>query len=173
MKAEDRFQIDDSSRIKFVETSGRQFGDFFKSSNVSAEKCSPTGSCFACDSNDANIDCKTTNIGYSIICKKCTTGNRIVSYEGESARNAHLRGNEHRKQYCTKNKNSVLYRHVQAVHKGEEQEVSFKMKVVGRFNSALARQIEESLRLRNKDQSTLLNSKSEFYGPVIKRKVYE
>ena len=35
------------------------------------------------------------------------------------------------------------------------------------------RQIRESLEIRNKNPSVLLNSKSEFYGPCVKRKIYD
>ena len=103
----------------------------------------------------------------------CKQRNKPVSYEGESARNAYIRGNEHWKLYKNKNKNSALYKHVLSEHKYEETKTSFELKIVGKFSSALSRQIEESIRLRDKDPSYLMNSKSEFYGPVIKRKIYD
>ena len=70
----------------------------------------------------------------------------------------------HFRDYGKKNKNSV---------KMKQGEVKFDMNIVGKFVTPLSRQIHESLRIRNKHPSALLNSKSEFYGPCIKRKVYE
>ena len=55
----------------------------------------------------------------------------------------------------------------------EQHNVNFDMKIVGKFTSSVSRQIDESWRIRNKDPSLLLNFKSEFYGPCIKRKVLE
>ena len=47
------------------------------------------------------------------------------------------------------------------------------MKIVGKFNNPLSRIIDESIRIRNKNPKLLLNSKAEFHGPCIKRKVFE
>ena len=122
---------------------------------------------------DSPSDCKVSNIGYSLQCKLCKKRGKQVYYIGESSRNSYLRGGEHLRAYENGDKKSIMLRHVKAEHKGEEQEVEFDMKVTGKFQDCLSRQIDESLRLRNMPQSSLLNSKSEFYGPCIKRKVYE
>ena len=47
------------------------------------------------------------------------------------------------------------------------------MKILGRFKDPMTRQIDEAIRINSKDPKTLLNSKNEFYGPVIRRKVLE
>ena len=96
-----------------------------------------------------------------------------MSYEGESARSAHLRGIEHLRAFKNKSKTSVMYKHVINSHEKEQSDVRFDMKVVGKFNNCLGRQIEESIRIRSKRADLLLNSKSEFHGPVIPRKVFE
>ena len=48
-----------------------------------------------------------------------------------------------------------------------------KMKVVGRFKTAMNRQLDEGIRIQNKDPKSILNSKNEYYGPAIKRKILE
>ena len=58
-------------------------------------------------------------------------------------------------------------------HKGEPNDVKFQMKTIGRFKSAMNRQIDEGVRIQNKKPESLLNSKSEFYGPAVKRKIME
>ena len=47
------------------------------------------------------------------------------------------------------------------------------MKVVGKFKTPMNRQVNEGIRIQNKDPNTLMNSKGEFYGPAIQRKVLE
>ena len=58
-------------------------------------------------------------------------------------------------------------------HREEQDQVDFKMNIVGRSKDCVSRPLKESIRLRNKPQHLLLNSKSKFYGSVIKKKVYE
>ena len=77
------------------------------------------------------------------------------------------------KEYEKKAETSVIYKHVRNEHENEEEKVHFQMKVVGRFKAAMNRQIDESVRIQRKNKTTLLNSKSEYYGPVVKRKVLE
>ena len=172
-QTEQKFQIGEENRIKFVETCGQKYIDYFRSSNPFNIKCKPEEKCLLCDSSLESSNCKVSNIGYTLICKLCKDRNIKKHYHGESARNAYLRGREHVSEYGKKSKNSVMYKHVISDHKNEQDDVKFEMNIVGRFNSAINRQINESIRIRNEHSSVLLNSKSEFYGPCIKRKVLE
>ena len=117
--------------------------------------------------------CRTSNVGYSISCKLCKQRNIQISYEGETARNAYIRGKEHKRAYERENQNSVLYKHVLSEHKNEKEMVDFDMTAVSKFKKPLNRQIEESVRIRNKGPNQIMNSKAEFHGPCIKRKVLE
>ena len=72
-----------------------------------------------------------------------------------------------------KDDKSALYKHILSDHQEEKQQVQFQMKVVGRFKTAISRQIDEGVRIQNKNSKFLLNSKTEFYGPAIKRKILE
>ena len=95
-----------------------------------------------------------------------------MHYFGESSRNAYLRGSEHLRALRNKNKSSVLFKHIMTEHREEQGDVKFQMKVAGKFSSALSRQIFESRNIRNTKPENLMNSKSEFYGPCLKRKVF-
>ena len=95
------------------------------------------------------------------------------TYEGETCRSVYLRGQEHLKDYKKKNDKSVMYKHVRKEHKNEETQVQFRMEVVGRFKHPMNRQIDEGIRIQRKHPDTLLNSKAEFHGPVVRRKVIE
>ena len=136
-------------------------------------KCEPREQCMICKDNESSPNCKISNVGYSIECTLCSERNIHVSYEGETARTGYIRAAEHQKEYSRKSKKSVLYRHVVNEHEEEEDKVDFKMKIVGNFNNPLSRIIDESIRIRNKNPKLLLNSKAEFHGPCIKRKVFE
>ena len=126
-----------------------------------------------CDSDVKGSNCKVTNIGYNIICKLCKLRKITKSYEGETGRNAYIRGREHNKDFEKKNENSIMLKHILSDHKEEEEQVTFEMKIVGRFKDPMNRQIDEAIRINNREPKTLLNSKSEFHGPSVKRKVLE
>ena len=66
-----------------------------------------------------------------------------------------------------------MMKHISNEHRGEEEDVSFQMRIIGKYKDSLNRQIRESVEIRNRNPNTLLNSKSEFYGPCVKRKVYD
>ena len=172
-ETEEKFQIDENSRIKFIETSGRKYIDQLRINDPFEEKCVIEEKCMTCKSNEKVSNCKITNVGYSLICKTCKNRGKVRTYEGETCRNTYLRGREHAKEFERKSENSVMYKHVQKEHRHEEEDVKFEMKVVGRFKNAMSRQIDESVRIQSKKPRELLNSKSEYYGPAVKRKVLE
>ena len=84
-----------------------------------------------------------------------------------------LLSKEHLRDFEKQNERSVLFKHVQSDHPQEKDLIDFQMKIVGKFNNPLSRQINESIRIRNKEGKGLLNLKSEFHGPCIKRKILE
>ena len=172
-KTEAENQIDGNSRIKFIETSGRKFIDHLRINDPFDKKCEPVEKCLACDSSQVGTNCKVTNVGYTIMCKTCKERNITKAYEGETCRNAYPRGLEHAKALEKKQEGSLLYKHIVAEHKEEEDNVKFEMKITGRFKDAMSRQIDESYRINNRNPKSLLNSKNEFHGPVVRRKMLE
>ena len=169
---EQQYKINENKRIKFVETSGRKFIDHLKIADPYQSKCSPADKCLVCKSSlKSSTNCKISNVGYSITCNLCRERNLYRVYEGETGRNSYIRGKEHLRDLEKKNEKSIMYKHIQADHKEEEKQVNFEMKVVGRFKDAMSRQIDEAVRINNREPKTLLNSKNEYNGPVIRRKV--
>ena len=67
----------------------------------------------------------------------------------------------------------MILKHIQKDHKNEENEVEFEMKMTKSFNRPISRIINEGIRIKNRDEETLLNSKNEHFGPSIKRKMFE
>ena len=92
-------------------------------------------------------------------------------YEGESNRNLYQRLREHTNLLAKKKESSVLYKHIQSDHKDEEVEnVNFKAKIVGSFVTPLRRILHEGVRISQREENQLMNSKKEFFGPAVKRK---
>ena len=172
-ETEKMHQIGSKNRIKFIETSGRKYIDHLKIKDPFSENCKSDTKCFACQDSDKQTNCKVSNVGYKIVCQTCKDRHIDRTYEGETCRSAHLRGNEHLRDLEKKNERSVLLRHIKADHSDEETKVKFKMEIVGRFKTAMNRQINEGIRIQGKDPKTLMNSKTEFYGPAIHKKVLE
>ena len=172
-KTEEENKIDDQSRIKFIETSGRKYIDHLRINDPFSVNCKPEEKCLVCEESDKPTNCKVANIGYSIICQTCKERNIEKTYEGESCRSGYLRQLEHVRDFNNRNERSPMFKHVEKEHSHEKDSVKFKMKIVGRFKSAMNRQIDEGLRIQRKSPHSLLNSKAEFHGPSIKRKVLE
>ena len=172
-RTEDTHKIDESKRIKFVETSGRKFIDQLKINDPFESKCKTEENCLVCESSKNASNCKISNIGYSITCTLCKERDIVKTYEGETCQNAHVRAKEHHNHFANNRERSVMYKHTQTDHKDEIKQVRFEMKVVNRFKDPMNQQIDESLRINRRDPKSLLNSKKEYYGPVVKRKITE
>ena len=106
-------------------------------------------------------NCRVHNVGYRILCKKCS-----MKYEGESHRMISVRASEHVRELRGGTKNNPLYKHKMKYHPKEG--CNFKIKVTGKFFDALSRQADESVRIQS-SYGLVMNSKSEFNAPPIKR----
>ena len=111
------------------------------------------------------ILCNTNNIGYRWTCQNCQTKDKKRVYEGESSRSARLRGKEHLQGYKNKNESNMLYKHKILEHP-EEDNIEFKMEIIGLFKDSLTRQANEAVRIKNCE-------KSQFNHPPITRIVVD
>ena len=91
---------------------------------------------------------------------QCRILNYPKSYNGESCRRVHKRGDEHLEASEKNSDVSILYNHILKQHKEEEQSVKFKMKIDVRSKSVLIEIIDEGVRIHSKDPKSLLRSKS-------------
>ena len=88
-------------------------------------------------------------------------------YEGETSRNAKIRGEEHLRGFRSKNEGNPLYKHKLIDHPEEDPE--FQMQVLRSFKDPLTRLANEGVRIKERKPQELLNSKSEFHQPAIVR----
>ena len=58
-------------------------------------------------------------------------------------------------------------------HETEEKYVEFEMNIVGIFKNPLSRIVNEGVRIKQRKDEELLNSKTEYHGPIVRRKVIE
>ena len=81
--------------------------------------------------------------------------------------NGFTRGNEQLSGLRSKDPENALWKHCMLEH--ESEQVDFSMKVLGSFQSAMARQVNEGVRIQRSRADYLLNSKSEFHQhPVVR-----
>ena len=94
-------------------------------------------------------------------------------YVGETGRSLHERSREHWDSYRNGSKDSHILKHHLLHHNGEgEPEMVFK--VVGKYRSALSRQVGEAVKIRRRGgEGSLLNSKGEFNRCKITRLTLE
>jgi hypothetical protein len=70
-----------------------------------------------------------------------------------------------------KRKHSVLFKHKEIEHKGEEMKIS--MEISKKFKDPLTRQANEAVRINGRNKIELMNSKTEFNHPPIARVTVE
>ena len=175
-KREEELNRFKKERIKIVEDGGVQLKNFlvqkdpFPITKCEKKKCLICGSE---KSENLKYACNSNNVGYKLECETCLERGQKRIYEGESSRSARIRGAEHLADFVKKRPNSVILKHKQKEHVGEEMNI--RMEITQKFRDPLTRQANEAVRIKNrsKNQDELLNSKSEFNHPPLSRVVVE
>ena len=132
--------------------------------------------CIICSSEKSEnprFECNLNNVGYRLGCDTCLERGLIRVYEGETGRSARIRGAEHLSDLEKMRPGGVLTKHKKIEHEHEDMKV--RMEIVNKFKDPLTRQAHEAVRIHNRGQNQheLLNSKSEFNHPPIKRIIVE
>ena len=161
--------IDESKiKIKVIEKRGKTLQNLLqKSKPTTRRRCGEDEGCMICE-NDGKSDCRKENVTYEILCEKCKK-----VYIGETSKNAYTRGQQHKRLLQTKDKQSVLYRHIQQDH--QDETTTFKMKVLQTHRSALCRQITEAVKISRTPRDKLINNKTEWgHNKIVRTQmVYE
>jgi hypothetical protein len=172
-KCEEEINIFSKDRIKIVEDGGVKLKDMLvKKDPFPTPKCGKK--CLVCDSEvkeNMNLPCNSNNVGYKLKCDTCTIKGKTMVYEGETSRSARIRGREHLTDLEKKRKHSVLFKHKEIEHKGEEMKIS--MEISKKFKDPLTRQANEAVRINGRNKIELMNSKTEFNHPPIARVTVE
>ena len=142
--------------------------------------------------NGGKGKCKTENVVYEGKCMTCsskgptskpdkqgqikqiqrTPGTQSL-YVGESSRSAYQRGMQHIAaiEQPERHKTNAFAKHIIECHKGDHEDVKFKVNVVKSFKRPLERQIYEGVAIHNAKVDLLMNSKLDHYQPAVGRVV--
>ena len=151
-------------RIPVVERAGKAMRSMAKAEPLKKKGCQRTD-CFPCTTGGGN--CERNGSGYRISCESCLMAGKCTEYEGETGNNGYTRGKEQADGLRLKNEENALWKHCMVEH--ESQHVNFSMKVLESFQSSMARQVNEGVRIKRSKADCLMNSKSEFHQhPVVR-----
>ena len=131
------------------------------------EKGCKRADCFPCTTGGGN--CERNGAGYKTSCSTCLRAGRKSEYEGETGANGFTRGSEQAAGLRSKDPENALWKHCILEHESEEAE--FSMKVLDTFQSSMARQVNEGVRIKRSKADCLMNSKSEFHQHTVVRVV--
>ena len=128
--------------------------------------------CLVCkNSVKKNTRCRIPNIAYRISCMECEKQKKRANYYGESNFNGFTRGDQHQRNYRSKNKkvqeDSAMRKHSKEIH--NDKNVNYRMEVIKTFKSPLERQVYESIKIINSqnEDDFPLNSKKEFNQAMV------
>ena len=151
-------------RVPVVERAGRSMRSMAKAEPLKEKGCQRP-ECFPCSTGGGN--CERNGSGYRISCERCRRDGKVTEYEGETGANGFSRGKEQAGGLRMEEEDNALWKHCQLEHGGEK--VEFSMKVLGSFQSSMARQVNEGVRIKRSKADCLMNSKSEFHQhPVVR-----
>ena len=146
-------------RVKVIERAGTSVKKILqKSYPFPKSECEEKW--FVCESKGKG-NCRRCNVIYEI---ECTRQGCNYVYQGESCRNAYVRGGEHLKGMEKKDQESILVQHIQDHHNSDFSEPpchQFKMSVTETHKTPLGRLVTEAVKINNETRP-LLNRKSGF-----------
>ena len=147
---------DTDVKLKIVEKNGTTVKSLFQKAKLQKTPCAD-GSCLICK-KDKKYICRQESVTYEIKCETCK-----AQYIGETSRTAYTRIKEHMTDMRNRTENSVIWRHNQENHSGDEQMMEAKVRKGFRGDATL-RQITEALDI--KYETPEINQKDEWKGPL-------
>ena len=151
-------------RVPVVERAGLAMRSMARAEPLKEKGCK-RADCFPCSTGGGN--CERNGVGYKICCERCLRAGRCTEYDGESGSNGYSRGKEQAGGLRLEEEDNALWKHCMVEHGGEK--VEFSMKVLQSFQSAMARQVNEGVRIKRSKADCMMNSKSEFHQhPVVR-----
>ena len=102
-----------------------------------------------------------------IQCETCRRAGKASWYDGETGCNSYTRGKQHAAALRLEDEENALWKHCLVEHEGVKAE--FSMKQTNVFNSCLARQVNEAVRIEMSTADCVMNSKAEFHqAPLVR-----
>ena len=152
--------------IKVIERAGRRLNSLMPGLRVTRQ-CLHTD-CFV-HSNGGQGDCDVEGVVYRGKCIACEENNVTSTYIGETSRSAYVRGRQH--MAAIHNASNCMHnafaRHMIEYH--PHQDPKFRIDIIGKYKSALERQIAEGVEIFNMTCDIPMNSKLDHYQPAFSR----
>ena len=162
-----RFESLTGMRVVVQTRAGKANKQLAKSEPLRSKKCGRE-ECLVCATRGGS--CEKNGAGYQIRCETCLRSGRTSTYDGETGRNCFCRGKEHQDALRLEDQENPLWKHCVLEHGGIKAD--FSMKVIGRFQSCLVRQVNEAVRIGMSDADCVMNSKAEFHqAPIVRVRV--
>ena len=150
---------DKNFKIKIVEKGGQTIKSLLTRQKQKPKEPDKQCKCLICQSGGKPGECKQEGSIYKIKCNDCND-----SYIGESGVNAYTRVNQHLEdeRNTKQHKHSVLHRHQQEKHNNNK--VTYNARVLKSYpNSALRRQIAESVYINKTPPGSRINNAQEWH----------
>ena len=160
---------DPKERLKIVEKGGVKLRQILAKPDPFPKRPCDEPTCPLCKKSEfisevsaTKIPCDTQSIGYRWTCIHCKH-----TYEGESGRSARTRTKEHVSSIRRGNPANPMVKHNITMHPNAKP--LFGIKILGAFKDPLSRQAEEGVRIYSANPNKIMNSKTEFHHPALKR----
>ena len=153
---------------KIIETGGKSLKDHLVRLDL-------TGcfypKCYLCEAGDHGGSHTRSGAHYSGICVICEEQGKLARYDGETGRNGYYRSTiGHKKDIEKKNDENAFAKHLEKFHPERVGDpTAFKLKVESTHKKCLERQVTEGVYVSNSKADHVLNSKSEYMQPAVRR----
>ena len=129
--------------------------------------------CYLCESGTTGGSHTRSGAHYSGICVLCQQAGKEARYDGETGRSAYWRTTKsHKPQIMSNADSNGFAKHLQVYHPENIRDPSaFKIKVESNHSKCLERQVKEGTYITNSEADYVINSKSEFHQPSVRRVV--
>ena len=143
--------------INVVERAGTKIKRLLQKNDPNKSGECNADNCFVCSTTKEG-SCRKSGVTYRITCKGNCGGD---VYNGETHKNGYSRGGEHLSDYRFKRGHSIMWKHCEKKHGGDEQQ--FEMKVMDYVRGdPTKRQIMEAVRINDIPESARINDRKEW-----------
>ena len=155
---------------KAIENGGKSLKDHLVRLDLTGCFYTENG-CVLCESGEHGGSHTRSGAHYSGVCVICEEQGKLARYDGETGRNGFYRTTlGHKKDIVKNNDENAFAKHLSKFHPERVGDpTAFRLKVESTHKKCLERQVTEGIFISNSEADHILNSKSEFMQPAVRR----